>query len=116
MSHNEHHSTKDVEFEILKEIKQAETKSSQMIESAMKEKDSIISDANKNASKMLQEKQEQTRKEHEAKISNFREQSKLIREEKLGEAKIQVRQIKTKSEKNLDKAADFMMKKLDSII
>ena len=116
MPHNEHHHTKDVEFEILSEIKKSEAKSLQMIESAMKENYSIISEAHKNASKLIQEKQEKMRKEQESRLSDFREKTKLIREEKLGEAKIQVRQIKAKSEKNLQKAADFVMQKLDSII
>ena len=115
MSHHEHN-TKDVEFEILTEIRKSEAKSSQMVEAAMKEKDSIISEAHKNASKFIQEKQEEVQKEQESRLSGFREKSKMIGEEKLGEAKIQVRALKSKSEKSLQKAADFLLKKLESSI
>ena len=111
-----HEETKNVEFEILEEIKKAESRSAHMIENAKREKESIISKAQQDASKLILEKQEEILKSQDRKISEFREKSKLIREEKLGEAKIQVRQLKAKSDKNMQKAVDIVIQKIDAIV
>jgi len=114
MQHNEE--TKNVEFEILEEIKKAEAKSAYLVESALKEKGAIIAEAQKGAARLLQESQDRIFKEQESRISEFREKSRLIREEKLGEAKIQVRQIKSKSDKSMQKAVDFVLQKIEASI
>jgi hypothetical protein len=47
---------------------------------------------------------------------DFREKSKMIGEEKAAEGKAKVKQIKSKSEKAGQKAADFVLKKFEEMV
>ena len=99
-----------METEILMEIKEAEKKADDITEKARIEKDSIIQESIRNSSRLLAEKEEEIRKLQEKKLRDFRDKSKLIKEEKLAEGNAAVKQLKSKSEKNIAKAADFVMK------
>ena len=99
-----------METEILIEIKEAEKKADDITEKARSEKDSIIQESIRNSSRLLAEKEEEIRKLQEKKLRDFRDKSKLIKEEKLAEGNAAVKQLKSKSEKNIAKAADFVMK------
>lgn len=101
---------------ILAEIRESEKKAEEILEKAKKEKDSIIRQAIINSSKIISEKEEDLRKLQEKKIMEFRDRSKLLVEEKISEGKISTKQIKTKSEKNIPKAAEFVMKKFEEMI
>ncbi len=105
-----------MEAEILIEIREAEKKADEIIESARMEKESIINEAVKNSSKLLAAKEEEIRKLQEKKIMEFREKTKLIKEEKLSEGKSLVKQIKAKAEKNIPKSVEFVMKMFEETI
>ena len=47
---------------------------------------------------------------------DFRDQSKLIIEEKIAEGKIESKQLKSKSEKNIFKAVEFVIKQFEERI
>lgn len=105
-----------MEAEILTEIRDAEKKADEIIESARMEKESIINEAVKNSSKLLAAKEEEIRKLQEKKIMEFREKTKLIKEEKLSEGKSLVKQIKAKAEKNIPKSVEFVMKMFEETL
>lgn len=105
-----------MEAEILTEIKESEKRAEEIIERAKKDKESIIHEANSNSSKLLLAKQEEIKKSQEKKIADFREKAKLIREEKLAEGTIQVKQLRAKAEKNIPKAVDFVLSKFEEMM
>ena len=105
-----------MEAEILTEIKDSEKRAEEIIERAKKDKESIVHEANSNSSRLLLAKQEEIKKSNEKKIADFREKAKLIREEKLAEGKAQAKQLRAKAEKNITKAADFVLKKFEEMV
>ena len=105
-----------MEAEILTEIKDSEKRAEETIERAKRDKESIIHEANTNSSKSLLARQEEIKKSQEKKIADFREKAKLIREEKLAEGKTQVKQLRAKAEKNIAKAADFVLKRFEEMV
>ena len=105
-----------MEAEILIEIRDSEKKADEILEKAKKEAENILQEATRNSLKLLAAKQEETRKLQEKKIMEFREKSKLIREEKLAEGNTLVKQIKAKAEKNIPKAVELVMKKFEEMI
>ena len=105
-----------MEAEILTEIRDSEKKADEIIERANREKEAILHDARINSSKLLAAKQEEIRKLQEKKIVDFRNKAMLIKEEKIGEGRSAVRQVKAKSEKNIAKAVEFVMKKFEEMV
>ena len=104
------------EFGILNEIKESEKKAEEILERAQKEKDSIVREANINSSKLISARENEIKKLQEKKIMEFRDASKLLIEEKIAEGKIGAKQAKAKSEKNIPKAVEFVMKKFEEMI
>ncbi|MBI1935347.1 hypothetical protein HYS31_02805 [Candidatus Woesearchaeota archaeon] len=105
-----------IEAEILLDIRDAEKKAEETIERAMREKDSIVRDAQLNAHNLLTTKEEELRKLHEKKLSEFQAKAKVIKEEKLAEGKSVSRQLKLKAEKNIPKAIDIVLKKFEEMV
>jgi len=105
-----------METEILSEIRASEKKADEILERAKREKELIIQEAARNSAKLLSEKGEEIKKAKEKKIADFREKARLIREEKLAEGKTAVKQLKAKAEKNIAKAAEFVIKKFEEAI
>lgn len=105
-----------MEAEILAEIREEEKKAEEMLERARKEKENMIQDAIRNASKLLAEKSEEIRKLKEKKISEFMEKSAILKEERLEEGKSNSKQTKSKAEKNIGKAVDLVLKKFEEMI
>jgi vacuolar-type H+-ATPase subunit H len=116
MEHEEHLHNEDSGAAILLEIKESERKADQMLEDAKKQKDAILQEANAEASKMIESKQAEIAKQNEKKVSDFREKASLLREEKLAEGKSGAKSLKSKSEKNTAKAADYIAKKFEEMI
>lgn len=104
------------EADILMEIRASEKKADEIIERARREKDGIIHEARVNASKSIIAKEEELRKLHEKKLADFKDKARLLSEEKLAEGKVMAKQIKAKSEKNMPKASDFVLKKFEEMI
>ncbi|MBI4452922.1 hypothetical protein HY637_05820 [Candidatus Woesearchaeota archaeon] len=117
MSHlvAEEHTT-NAESAILGEIREAEKKADEIIEKGRLEKDRIIQEARSGASKLLLSKEEELKKSQEKKIMDFRDKARLLSEEKLAEGKLSAKQAKSKSEKNMQKAVDFVLKKFEEMI
>lgn len=105
-----------MEAEILIEIKDSEKKSDEIVERAKKESESIINEAMANSSKQLNEKEAEIRKLQDKRILDFRDKSRLIKEEKHAEGRNSVKQLKTKSERNIPKAVEFVMKKFEELV
>ena len=105
-----------MEADILIEIRDSEKRADDIIAKAGGERESIVREAIINSSKLLSEKKEETRKLQEKRIFDFREKMKLIKEEKLNEGKNAVKVLKPKSEKNISKAVDFIIKKFEEQI
>lgn len=105
-----------MEAEILMEIKDSEKKADEIIEKAKKESESILHEVAKNSSKLLALKEQEIKKSQEKKIMDFRENARLIKEEKFTEGKAAVKQMKAKAEKNIPKAVDIAMKKFEEMI
>lgn len=105
-----------MEVEILIEIRDSEKKGDELIERAKREKDEIIRQTAADSLRLLSAKEEEIRKAQEKKIMDFREKIKFVREEKLGEGKAMLKQIKLRAEKNIPKAVEFAMKKFDEMI
>ena len=105
-----------MEAEILSEIRDSEKKSDEIIERTKKESESILQDATRNSSKLLSTKEDEIRKLQDKKIMDFREKLKFVKEEKLAEGKAIVKQKKIKTEKNISKAVNFVLKKFEEMI
>lgn len=105
-----------MEAEILSEIKESEKKADQIIERVKREYDAILQDAAKNSSKLLSTNEKEMRKLQDKKIMEFREKLKFVKEEKLGEGKTIAKQLKLKTEKNILKTVDFVIKKFEEMI
>ena len=105
-----------MEAEILIEIRESEKKAEEIIERAKRESQAIIQEATKNSSKTLTAKEDEIRKVQEKKIMDFREKAKFIREEKQAEGIALIKQIKAKSEKNVAKAVELVIKKFEEMI
>ena len=105
-----------MDLSILSEIREAEKKAESILEKAREEKENIIHDAVIEASKSFSKKSEDIKNSSEKKISDFKEKSKVIREEKVEEGRQQAKQIKLKSSKKAQEAADFIIKKFEEII
>ena len=104
------------ETEILKEIRDSEKRSEDILEKASREKANIVDDANKTSAKMLNDKKEEIMQIQEKKVADFREKAGSARKEKLEEGKKSSKQLKAKSEKNIGKAVDFVVKKFEESI
>ena len=104
------------EILILGEIREAEKKADEIVESAKRQKESILQEAKSNASKMTDSSDTEIRKSSEKKLMDFRDKSKLLFEEKISEHKALAKQAKAKAEKNIGKAADFALKKFEEMI
>lgn len=104
------------EIAILAEIKESEKKADEILERAKNEKDRIVHEARSNASKFLALKDEEIKKSREKKISEYRDRAKLLEEERLAEGRLSAKQIKSKSEKNTQKAVDFVLKKFEEMV
>ena len=105
-----------MEAEILTEIRESEKKADEIAERAKREKERILHEAKTNSSKLLAAREEELSRLQEKKLMDFRDKSKLIYEEKIGEGKVTAKQIKTKSEKNVTKAVDFVISKFEEMI
>ena len=105
-----------MEAEILAEIKDAEKRADEIIERAKNEKERILQETVRNSSKLMGEKESEIKKLQEKKIIDFREKSKLIKEEKLAEGRTLAKQLKTKAEKNIAKAVELVIKQFDEMI
>ena len=105
-----------MEAEILIEIKESEKKADEIIERANREKEAILHQAAINSSKILTAKEEEIRKLQEKKIMEFRDKARLVKEEKIAEGRSMAKQMKAKSEKNIPKAVEFVLKKFEEMI
>ena len=105
-----------MEAEILLEIKEAEKKADEITERAKRDKEAILQETGKNSSKLLAEKQEEIRKAQEKRLIDFREKAKLVREEKSAEGKASAKQLRTRAEKNIAKAVEFIIKKFEEAV
>ena len=105
-----------MEAEILSEIRDAEKKADDIIGRAKREKEAILQEAARNSSKLLASKEEEIKKLQEKKIMEFRDKSRLVKDEKIAEGKSTARQTKAKAEKNIAKAVEFVMKKFDEMV
>ena len=105
-----------MEFEILSEIRESEKKADEILEKAKREKDSITQESIRNSSRLLLEKEAEVRKSQEKRIMDFMEKARLIREEKLAEGKLAVKQLRVKAEKHIAKAAELVAKKFEEAI
>lgn len=104
------------EAAILGEIRESEKKADQIIEGAKLQKDSSIQEAKANASKLILAKEDELRKNQEKKLMEFKDRAKLLSEEKLAEGKMLAKQAKAKSEKNILKAVDFVLKRFEEMV
>ena len=105
-----------MEAEILGEIRDSEKRADEIIERAERERASILHDAAINSSKLLAAKEDEIKKTQEKKIMEFREKAKIAKEEKLMEGKALVKQLKSKAEKNIAKAAQLVLEKFEAMI
>ena len=104
------------ENDILNEIRDAEAEAEEILSKAQAKKESIIKNAQKEADEMLQRKIGEIKKAQDKKLSDFRAKSGSASKDKIEEGKKQAKQLQSKAEKNLDKAADFAIKKVEGMI
>lgn len=104
------------ETEILIEIRDAEKKAESIIKRAKAESESIIQEALKNSSHLLSEKQESIMNVKEKEIADFREKLILIKREKSDEGVEIAKQMKSKTQKSIPKAIEFIMQKFEEMV
>lgn len=105
-----------MDTEVLLEIRDAEKKADEIIKRAQSEKESMIKEASAISSKLIASKESEIMKQQEKKLAEFREKSRIIKDEKISESRTAVKQLKAKADKNAAKATDFVMKKFEEMI
>ena len=105
-----------MESEILSEIKEAEKIADEIMERAERESESLIVQANVSSANLIAEKEHELKKLQEKKIMSARDRAKILKDEKLAEGRDVVKDIRTKVEKNIQKAADFIIKKFEEML
>ena len=105
-----------MEAEILSEIRESEKMAEEIIERAKSESESILQEASRKSFKLIFTKEGEISKLQDRKIMDFREKIKFLKEEKLAEGKNTAKQLRQKSDKNISKAVDFIIKKFDEMI
>ena len=106
----------DLEVNILAEIRSAEKKADELLQRAKAERDSILHEASSSASGFVSRRMEEIKNGHDRKISDYREKAKLIKEEKLAEGKDAIKAMKSKSDRNLQKAVEFVVKRFEEMV
>lgn len=104
------------EVEILKEIRNSEKESEEIVEKARKVQERILDAAKRNSLKLLDDKKVEIIKEHEENLGDFKEKISSIKKEKLEEGKKAANQMKERAEKNVSGAVDFVMKKFEAAV
>ena len=105
-----------MEAEILSEIRDSEKKAEEIIERAKHEKERILHEARIGSSKLLLSTEDEIKKQQEKKLTEFKQKSMTITDEKLAEGKTAAKQLKIKAEKNVSKAVDFVVKIFEEMI
>ena len=108
--------TFEMEFSILSEIRESEKKAQEILERAEREKEKILHEARVNSSNMLSSREEEIKKSQEKKLMEFRDKSKLIIEEKIAGGKIELKQLKSKSDKNIAKTVELVIRQFEERI
>ena len=103
------------EIDILMEIKESEKRADEIVEKAKKDKESIIQEATRNATKLIADKELEIKNIKEKKISDFRDKLRLLKEDKMSEGKRDAKQLKLKSEKNVSKAVNLVLEKFNEL-
>jgi V/A-type H+/Na+-transporting ATPase subunit G/H len=104
------------EAQILSEIRSSETDAEKLMLEANKEKGRIIDITKKDASILFLSKKEEIQKQHEKVIAEFKVKSVSVRAKKIEDGIKSAKNIKAKAEKNISKAVDFVMKKIEEMI
>ncbi len=102
--------------QIFIEIKKIEKKADIIIENAKKESEKIVLEAKRKASAFTAEKQEVIDKEKENKINQARIEIKSENKKSIEGIKKNIEEIKKKASKNNNKAVDFVLKKFEGLI
>ncbi len=101
------------EAEILNEIRESEKKADEIMDRAIKEKESILQESIKRASAFLIEKQTEIDLLKDRKIAEFKENSKFILQKKIEDARIIVAKLKSDSEKEISNGTFLIIKKFE---
>ncbi len=104
------------EAEILIGIRESENASEEILKKAQAEKDAIIKSAQKEAEGILRAGTEEIKKAQERKMSELNSKFDSVKKEKAEESTKQIRQLEAKSEKNMDKAVELIITKLEEMI
>ncbi len=99
------------EGEIFSEIKAAESEAEQLIGGAEKEKERIVEQARKTAAFITSESIEKSKGDYEKKLSSFNEKLLKEKQEAIAKGKSEVSAMAKKAEKNIPKAALFLVEK-----
>ena len=113
---HEHHDDIDKGAQILLQIKESEVQADKILEDARKQKEDLISEANSDAQKMLDAGIADIAKQNDKKIIDFRSKASLLKDDKLSLGKANSKLLKSKSDKNIGKASDFIVKKFEEMI
>ena len=107
---------RSIDIQILVDIREAEKKADSILERAREDKESVMHDAVIEASKKFAQSSEGVLNEQKKKIKEFKEKSGFIREEKINEGMLQAKQIKAKSTKKIEDAANFITVKFEETL
>jgi len=105
-----------MEAQILEDIRNSEKRAQEILEKANAEKERILHEASSAASGLISSMGEEVRKDQEKKIAEFRDAARHIREDKIAEGKKNIKQLKSKSEKNVGKAAEYILGKFEEMM
>ena len=104
------------ETEILISIRESEAASEEILKKAQAEKDAILKSAQKEADDTLRASAEEIKKSQERKISELNSKFDPIKKEKIEDSTKQIRQLEVKSEKNMEKAVELIIAKIEEMI
>ena len=104
------------ETEILISIRESEAAFEEILKKEQAEKDAILKSAQKEADDTLRASAEEIKKSQERKISELNSKFDSIKKEKIEDSAKQIGQLEVKSEKNMEKAVELIIAKIEEMI
>lgn len=99
--------------DVLKEIRACEAKAKKIVEDAENRRKEIISRANHESLKLLNERKEQIDKSRDIAVEKKAEGLEAVRQEILEKGKAEAGKIEEKALKNMKRAEEFVLKKFE---
>lgn len=110
------HESKEVLDDFTLEVKKIEEKAEEILSQAQVDKSNLISEAKTESVKFIAKKQKELESKKDDKVQKEKDKINAKKAENLKKGRIDLKEFEKKTRKNLSKATDLILKKLDKTI